>query len=85
MIKIVRQIEPDGFPLIYEGIQHEGSSMITYNLYPIFTNEKGVKFIGEKYPLDIKEFAPSTIAKMGIRVIKNENKNKNNESNKKEN
>jgi|TARA_R100001443_G_scaffold96301_1_gene103101 hypothetical protein len=48
MIRIVREVKPQGLPIIYDGVCDKDGGEITFNIYPIITKANGVEVIGER-------------------------------------
>jgi hypothetical protein len=48
MKRIVREVKPQGLPIIYDGVCDKEGGEITFNIYPIITNADGVEVVGER-------------------------------------
>jgi len=68
---ILREIEPDGLPIMVDAIKSEIGEVLSLRLFPIHEDDSGAKYVGEEFPLDLLDFAPRSM------VLLQENKNEN--------
>ena len=68
---ILREIEPEGLPIVVDAIKSEAGEVLSLRLFPVHKGDSGAKRIGEEFPLDLLEFAPRSM------VLLQENKNEN--------
>ena len=60
---ILREIEPDGLPIIVDVFKDSpsASEIILMRLYMLCVDEDGNKYLGEQFPLELTEYSPRSV------------------------
>ena len=60
---ILREIEPDGLPIIVDVFKDSpsASEIILMRLYMLCVDEDGNKYVGEQFPLELTEYSPRSV------------------------
>ena len=60
---ILREIEPDGLPIIVDVFKDSpsASEIILMRLYMLCVEEDGNKYVGEQFPLELTEYSPRSV------------------------
>ena len=48
---ILREIEPEGLPIVVDAIKSEAGEVLSLRLFPVHEDDSGAKRIGEEFPL----------------------------------